>query len=461
MKCDKSNCIQFLNYFIEKQRSFLCWFIALPTVCRFVAFGAASSRQHLFNFIFGYLFHGASFGSIDAGLARQIHRYRAERLCRTRRAEIRRCPWSIYTSQQEFIGWISRYTPPRFGIDSIDLFVIFQMPGICYKFDRFIESNRKISIEFWSVSLISFIYWWPRPKVMTNKKLFVFSRHCISHCIRIHLKNIYFRIPGERKCRKIGKKSDTQCMYEWYIVAFVCVTTECYQKRLFQWWNSSGCKYRRPTSTFNTEFITFVLLSQGIFPNYRVVKLLLDCHANVNAKNESKSTPLHIASNPYNYVGDVSIYCHPTPNSKLIKNTHSQVVRVLLDYGAHLDQPNRTAERPLYLIAKNSNNTIPLMNYTTLKCIAASSIVKNNIPYENQIPKTLEEFVKLHKVWVRNGETLSGCETMYDVSIKVKSQTRFINILICVFLEWDQITENQYLDIFVCWIYGICEKVFR
>lgn len=47
---------------------------------------------------------------------------------------------------------------------------------------------------------------------------------------------------------------------------------------------------------------------QGIFPNYGVVKLLLDCNAEVNAKNESKSTPLHIASNPYNYVGDVCIF---------------------------------------------------------------------------------------------------------------------------------------------------------
>lgn len=39
------------------------------------------------------------------------------------------------------------------------------------------------------------------------------------------------------------------------------------------------------------------------------MKLLLDCQANANAKNESKSTPLHIASNPYNYVDDVCIIC--------------------------------------------------------------------------------------------------------------------------------------------------------
>ena len=44
-----------------------------------------------------------------------------------------------------------------------------------------------------------------------------------------------------------------------------------------------------------------------IFPNLAVVKLLLDCGIDVNAKNESKSTPLLVASMPYNYERDVSI----------------------------------------------------------------------------------------------------------------------------------------------------------
>lgn len=72
-------------------------------------------------------------------------------------------------------------------------------------------------------------------------------------------------------------------------------------------------------------------------------------------------------------------------------------MKYLLDNGAHLDQPNRTAERPIYLIAINSYSIIPLMNYTTLKCMAATAIIKRNIPYRNQIPKTLEDFVQLHK----------------------------------------------------------------
>lgn len=52
-------------------------------------------------------------------------------------------------------------------------------------------------------------------------------------------------------------------------------------------------------------FLSFSNVFQGIFPNLKVVKLLLDCDADVNAKNESKSTALHVASNPYNYVGEV------------------------------------------------------------------------------------------------------------------------------------------------------------
>lgn len=44
-----------------------------------------------------------------------------------------------------------------------------------------------------------------------------------------------------------------------------------------------------------------------VFPNIEVAKLLIDCGADVNAQNESKSTPLHVASIAYNYVGAVII----------------------------------------------------------------------------------------------------------------------------------------------------------
>jgi ankyrin repeat protein len=45
---------------------------------------------------------------------------------------------------------------------------------------------------------------------------------------------------------------------------------------------------------------------QIIFPNMDVIKLLLECGAPVNARNESRSTPLHVAANPYNFYSPVS-----------------------------------------------------------------------------------------------------------------------------------------------------------
>lgn len=61
-----------------------------------------------------------------------------------------------------------------------------------------------------------------------------------------------------------------------------------------------------------------------------------------------------------------------------------------------MDQPNRADEKPLFLLAINPMNMIPFMKYTSLKCLAATEIVKYKIPYKNQIPKTLEDYVRLH-----------------------------------------------------------------
>ncbi|TMW43461.1 hypothetical protein DOY81_011460 [Sarcophaga bullata] len=114
-----------------------------------------------------------------------------------------------------------------------------------------------------------------------------------------------------------------------------------------------------------------------IFPDAGVIKLLLECGINVNAKNEVKSTPLHIAAQPYNF--------------------NNEIIKILLDHGADLDQPNKSDERPYNLISLNSTNTIPLINYINLKCLAATVISKYRIPYRNQIPKSLENFVRDHE----------------------------------------------------------------
>ncbi|KAL7011527.1 hypothetical protein ACKWTF_014301 [Chironomus riparius] len=48
------------------------------------------------------------------------------------------------------------------------------------------------------------------------------------------------------------------------------------------------------------------ITAKSVFPNLRVVKMLLQCGSPVNARNDCRSTPLFIASNPYNYNFEVS-----------------------------------------------------------------------------------------------------------------------------------------------------------
>lgn len=74
-----------------------------------------------------------------------------------------------------------------------------------------------------------------------------------------------------------------------------------------------------------------------------------------------------------------------------------QIVRRLLAAGAHLDQPNKNDHRPITFITINPMNSIPLINYTTLKCLAATVIAKYKIPFRNQVPKELEDVIRLHQ----------------------------------------------------------------
>lgn len=119
-----------------------------------------------------------------------------------------------------------------------------------------------------------------------------------------------------------------------------------------------------------------------IFPCYKVVKLLLDCGANVNAKNECRSTPLHIASNTFKF--------------------QNSIIKLLLDYGAHLDIPNRKGEMPIKFISANPKNNVNLVNYLSLQCYAAQAVHKYLISewgkYDvRKIPVTLHKFLELHE----------------------------------------------------------------
>lgn len=124
--------------------------------------------------------------------------------------------------------------------------------------------------------------------------------------------------------------------------------------------------------------LNFIKHDIVIFPSYEVVALLLECEARVNAQNDSKSTPLHVATTPYNF--------------------NNSIIHLLLKNGAHIDLPNKLNDHPAQYIALNPASDVPLVNYSSLKCAAATTIVRYRIPYKNgQLPATLERFVRFHE----------------------------------------------------------------
>lgn len=75
-------------------------------------------------------------------------------------------------------------------------------------------------------------------------------------------------------------------------------------------------------------------------------------------------------------------------------------MRLLLEYGAHIDQPNALGKTPcdaIVELGKQCSLGIHILDHIKLKCLCATVISKNKIPYKDVIPKTLENFVRLHE----------------------------------------------------------------
>lgn len=113
------------------------------------------------------------------------------------------------------------------------------------------------------------------------------------------------------------------------------------------------------------------------FPSAEVVSLLLECGADIEAKDNENNFPLHTAASN--------------------KPAKSQVVSTLLDAGAHLDAVNGEGRTfPSLLRGQPLHEVVSVLKYTNLQCLAAKVIQKHNIPHVGQLPPKLSEFVKLH-----------------------------------------------------------------
>ncbi|GBP44129.1 Protein fem-1 homolog A [Eumeta japonica] len=115
-----------------------------------------------------------------------------------------------------------------------------------------------------------------------------------------------------------------------------------------------------------------------VFPQCGVVRALLEAGADPRMRNESRSTPLHVAAIPYNF--------------------SSELVELLLSHGAHIDQPNRFGDLPAALIIANRTSRVRPLRHLSLACLAASALVRHAVPVpEYALPLSLRNFLELHR----------------------------------------------------------------
>ena len=124
------------------------------------------------------------------------------------------------------------------------------------------------------------------------------------------------------------------------------------------------------------------------FPDKRVVRFLLECGADLNQLDTSGNSPLHVAAMNTATAATSTII---TNGGKLEGN---ELMRLLLDHGAHCDFRNNKGETPLDLFKVSCG--LATINYTKLQCLAARCIIQNKISFKGHIPRALEGFVAKH-----------------------------------------------------------------
>uniref|UniRef100_A0A8C6S3I6 Fem-1 homolog b n=1 Tax=Neogobius melanostomus TaxID=47308 RepID=A0A8C6S3I6_9GOBI len=120
-----------------------------------------------------------------------------------------------------------------------------------------------------------------------------------------------------------------------------------------------------------------------IFPNAQVVKLLLECGAQVDAVDHEGNTPLHVIVQYDQLICDLL--------------TLHTIITSLVEAGAHTDMANKQKKTPLDMCSTSAaKDLLKSQMKMSLQCLAARAVRKHSIPYRNEIPKTLEEFTEFH-----------------------------------------------------------------
>ena len=126
----------------------------------------------------------------------------------------------------------------------------------------------------------------------------------------------------------------------------------------------------------------FHVNSVVVFPDKKTVSAFLACGADVDALDSSRCTALHV-------ITDANLRADK-------ETTRQDIIKMLLEHGAHCDVTNSKGETPHCLASGPTLNTLLTHGNVTLRCLAARCIRSHNIPFKDHIPRCLEEFVEWH-----------------------------------------------------------------
>ena len=117
-----------------------------------------------------------------------------------------------------------------------------------------------------------------------------------------------------------------------------------------------------------------------LFPNSLICKTLVACGADANAQDENKNTPLHVIAKCD--VSDVSL---------------RKIITCLIEHGAHVDACNNDGDTAVDVAATEvAESTIKAHMKLRLDCLAARTVMRHKVKYQDIIPVSLQEFVELH-----------------------------------------------------------------
>ncbi len=139
-------------------------------------------------------------------------------------------------------------------------------------------------------------------------------------------------------------------------------------------------------------------------PLGKVMSLLLEQGCPLHCEDENGQFPLHLAV--------------------LLKDESApDVIRTLLEYGAHMDAVNFENKTALQLAMDRNCRPVPgvvevlmsaVTNHLSLQCLASRALIQNNIEYSKVLPPRLIKFVSWHE------HDLSNCSSTEKTDSKSK-----------------------------------------